>query len=1047
MFSPAKFTLDNNRTALVIYFALLLAGVSTFLSIGRLEYPEFTIREAQIITHYPGRSTLEVEQQISDPIERTLRQMPEVKEIRSTSKPGLSILAVELQEKYFDLEPIWQDMRNKVDTVALPQGASTPSVLDDVGDVFPYIYALVSDGFSYKEMLDYADDLRDELMRVEGVGKVEFHGDAEERIYLDFSSSEAAALGYSPSQLAALLAAQNSVESSGSVLAGENRLSLVTKGEFQSIEELSQYRLSIGGTSTSVRVSDVVDVSRDYQDPLSLISHYNGQRSICIAISMVKGSAVTKVGERIEAKMAELQPTLPIGLDIERMFYQPTYVSKSINDFIENLGQAFFFVVVVMFLFAGLRIALIVGLLVPSAILITFFAMPVLDVQLEMMSIAALIIALGLLVDNAVVVTEQILVRQSQGMDRLKSVVDSVKNLVIPLLAASGTTIAAFSTIALSKGGTAEFTYSLFAVITLTLLSSWLLSITIIPLFCYYFLKPLKRDTFVGRALNRLYRPYERLLRWVIRMRWAYPVAIFVLTIVAAMGMRFVPTIFFPPNERGQFVIDCEMPLGTDILETERVVSKLENWLMESNPEVASVSSWIGGGGPRWYLSLSPEKQSPNYGFLSILTNTSEVAEIKRIMERTREFARNELLDARVTPKTLENGPPVGDPIQIRLYGRDLDTLYSLRDRIIERIQGIDGLYDLRDDWGAWTKQVTIDPDPVRAARLGLDTQTIAQALNLQFSGQVATFLLEENKSIPILIRSQEDYRSHPERIIDLPIYTSSGGNVPLSQVADVRLTSQPGSVLRENTLRVMTIKGKALNRFASDLLAEIQPLLADETGKNSWPAGYYIEYGGEQEESAESQKNLAAAMPLSFSLLGLILIAQFNSMRRFAIILLTLPPMMIGVVPGLIVTGSSFGFMTMLGLIALLGIIVNNAILLIDEINIQLKSNDHLIEAIVIASVSRLRPIVLTTCTTVIGLMPLALGGGGMWSSMAFAMIFGLAFATALTLLLCPALFYLFFRRSYTDKVELVKAKVREEDSSKPEEETKTDAAAESGS
>ena len=1019
--SPAKITIFNNRTALVIYAGLILAGISSYLNIGRMEYPEFTIRNAQVITRFEGRSTLEVEQQVSDPIERALRQMPEVEKITSTSKPGLSILSVELKETYFDLEPIWQDLRNKVAEVELPNGARPPEVNDDVGDVYPYVYAISSDGFTYKEMLDYADYFRDEIMTVEGVGKVEFHGDVPERIYLEFSSSQASALGFSPTEMSQAIAAQNAVASSGSVLSGTERLGLITQGEFRSLEELENYRLSLPGTSVSIRVNDVVDVKRDYLDPPRLLSHFNGFPVISIAISMTEGEAVTEVGERIENKIREIEAELPIGLEIERMFFQPIYVSKSIKDFLVNLGQAFTFVVVVMFLFAGLRIALIVGILVPSAIMITFVFMPMLDVQLEMMSIAALIIALGLLVDNAVVVSEQILVRKSKGEPPLKAVVESVDGLVVPLLAASGTTIAAFSTIALSAGATAEFTFSLFAVITLTLLASWLLSITIIPLFCFYFLKPLKRDTFVGRMLNKLYGPYEALLRRVIRLKWTYPLLILALTFLSIFGMRFVPTIFFPPNERGQFVIDCELPLGTDIKETEKVMNQLERWLIDENEIVESVSSWIGGGGPRWYLSLSPESNNPNYGFLSVLTTSGDPLVLENLIEKTRLYARENMLDARVTPKALENGPPVGDPIQIRLYGKDLDTMYEARDRIVSHLQNVEGLYDIRDNWGAWTKQVSINPDPIRSARLGLTTQVIAQALQIQFSGQTASHFLDGNKSIPIVLRSQQDYRDRPERLIDLPIYGSSGGAVPLSQVADVSITFQPGSILRENLLRVMTIKGKASGKFASELLAEIQPTLADELAKEDWPNGYYIEYGGEQEESAKSQKNLAAAMPLSLSILGLILIAQFNSLRRFSIILLTIPPMMVGVVPGLIITGSSFGFMTILGLIALLGIIVNNAILLIDEINNQLEKSAILKEAIVAAAVSRMRPIILTTCTTIIGLAPLALGGGGMWSSMAFAMMFGLAFATVLTLMLCPSLFYMFFRKTYPESDDAI--------------------------
>ncbi len=1030
--NPARFALKNNRTSLIIYFLLMMMGISTYFEIGRLEYPEFTIRSARITTLYPGRSAVEVEQEVSDVIERAVRQMSEVDKITSTSKANRSIISVELGEEYFDLDPIWQDLRNKVAAVQLPDGASEPEVNDEVGDVFPYVYALIGDGFSYREMYDYADDIRDELLAMDGVAKVEFYGSVDERVYLEFSSSELAAYGFTPTQLSNQLAQQNAASSSGRALAGRERLDLVTLGEFESLEELADFRLSVTGSATTLRVSDAVDVRRDYIDPPTSLAHFNGERAICIAVSMVEGEAVTEVGARIQKKIQELQAVLPIGLDIETMFFQPVYVSKSINDFVVNLGQAFFFVVVVMFLFAGLRMALIVGVLVPSAILVAFVFMPSLDVQLEMMSIAALIIALGLLVDNAVVVTEQILVRQSQGMERKQSVIESVRNLIVPLLAASGTTIAAFSTIALAPGSVSEFTFSLFAVITLTLLASWGLSVSIIPLLCYYFLKPLKKDTFVGRMLSACYSPYEKLLRSVIRLRWLYPISILILTFVAAWSFRFVPSIFFPPNERGQFIVNYELPLGIDILETERSVSEFERWLLEENAEdIKSVSTWIGNGGPRWYLSLSPEPAKPSYALLSVLTYSEDPKVVEGLIDRVRDYGNNEAADARVTPQALENGPPVGDPIQIRLYGSDMDTLYGLRDLMARELREVEGLHDIRDDWGAWTKQVTIDPDPIRAARLGLNTETIAQALAIQFSGMTSTYYREENKSIPIVIRSADDFRERPERLVDMPVFGSLSGVVPLGQVADVSIDFQPGSILRENTQRVMTIKAKVAGRFASEALAEIQPRIANLMESDEWVDGYTIEYGGEQADSAEAQQNLASAMPISLSILALILIAQFNSLRRFLIICLTLPPMLIGVTPGLLMTGSSFGFMTLLGLIALLGIIVNNAILLIDEINLQLQKEQDLTEAIVSACKSRLRPIVLTTCTTIIGLMPLAISGGGMWSSMAYAMMFGLAFATALTLLLCPSLFYLLFRRDYSKSPDTpsVEAKSGEEE------------------
>ena len=643
-----------------------------------------------------------------------------------------------------------------------------------------------------------------------------------------------------------------------------------------------------------------------------------------------------------------------------------------------------------------------------------------------MMSIAALIIALGLLVDNAVVVSEEILVRLNRGQDRRSAVIDSVKNLMIPLLAASGTTIAAFSVIALAQSSVGEFTFSLFAVVSLTLLSSWVLSITVIPLFCYYFLNPLKRDTPVGRGLAKMYGPYEKFLRLALRLKWAYPAIILGLTILAGLGFRLVPNIFFPPNERGQFIADFELPLGTDINETEAQISRFEKWMLsEHRDEIRSISSWIGNGGPRWYLSLSPEPPNPNYAFFSILTHSSDPLDVASLADSFNRYAENHFPDARATAKPLENGPPVGDPIQIRLYGQEMDQMYRLRDSIVGEVMEVGGMYDVRDDWGAWIKQISVVPNAVRTARLGLTTESVANALNMQFSGRRVTNFREGDRSIPVMMRSRSDYREHPERLADLPIFTDLGVT-PLGQIADTKIDFLPGSIKREDTLRVMTIVGKVRGRFASEALAEIQPRLEKLGDSNQWPDGYRIEFGGEQEESAEAQGSIAAAMPISLSILALILIAQFNSLRRFFIIVLTIPPMLCGVVPGLLLTGSSFGFMTMLGLIALLGIIVNNAILLIDETDSQVEGGSDLVEGIVEAAKSRMRPIIMTTFTTIIGLSPLALGGGGMWSSMAYAMMFGLGFATLLTLVLCPVLYYLFFRSGNTASWKGIMARSR---------------------
>jgi len=1036
--NPAETTLNNSRTSIVLYLIIMLVGVMTFLTIGNREYPAFTIRNAIIITQYPGRSAIQVEQEVSEPLEQAIRELPQICKVNSTSKSGVSIITVEVDESYFQMEDIWTDMRNKINEAQLPQGASKPKVNDDFGDEFPYLYALTGKDFTPAELKDYADKIRDRILAIDGVGKVEFHGVQKERIYLEFNSNELAARGLSPMQVSQQLNSQNSVVNSGSADHGDERLQVVTLGEFESLEELANYQLIIPGESSGIKISDLFTIKRDYIDPPSSIAHFNGEPVLCIAVSMMNGGVVTEIGERITEEIKSIQNTLPLGLEIETMFYQPTYVSASINSFISNLIQAFCIVVIIMFVFSGWRLAILVSILIPSAILICFSLMPTLDVELEMMSIAALIIALGILVDNGVVVCEQVLGKLNEGVERKKAVVDSVSGLVIPLLAGSGTTIAAFGIIAMAKGSTAEFTFSLFAVVALTLLASWVVALTIIPFFAYHFLKPLKKDTLVGRGLSKLYSPYEKVLRFSLRTKWLIPIVIFALTIVAGWGMKKVPNIFFPPNERGQFVVDFELPLGKNIATTEAEIKQLEKWLLETKKDqVKSVSTWIGNGGPRWYLSLSPEQAKPNYAFLSILTKSEDPAVVEKLSQELNEYAYKQFPAARVSPKMLESGPPVGDPIQIKLTGDDLDTLYQLRDKIITEVRATEGTYGIRDSWGAWIKQITIDPDPIRASRLGLTTSSIASAIDLQYSGTTATYFREDEKSIPVILRSRADYRSNLDQLKDLPIFGSDQGIIPLSQVGDIKIEFQPGSILRKNTVRELTIFCRVRGRFASDVLAELQPKIKKLTDSNTWPTGYQVEWDGEQAKSAEAQQKLAAGAPIPIAVLCLILIAQFNSLRAFLIIMMTIPPMLIGVVPGLLLTGSSFGFMTLLGLIALMGIVVNNAILLIDETRAQVASGDHpsLLVAVVESAKSRLRPIIMTTATTVLGLLPLALSGGKMWSSMAYAMMFGLAFATVLTLILCPTLYYIFYHRKEPKPKKVKVEKVAESEEAKEKE------------
>jgi multidrug efflux pump subunit AcrB len=699
-----------------------------------------------------------------------------------------------------------------------------------------------------------------------------------------------------------------------------------------------------------------------------------------------------------------------VGIEYNTFIYQPRYVTRAIDEFMGNLFQAFIFVVIVMLLFCGWRMGLIAGSLVPMAMLMCIALMPSFDIKLHSVSIASLIVALGMLVDNGIVTSEDMLVRLARGDDRLKAARDSVRQLWMPLLAASLTTICAFMTIALAQSDVAEFCLSLFQVVTITLLCSWLLAITLIPMLCYYFLKPKRaRQSFQGR----LYRLYRFLLFSSLRHRWAFLLLIVLLLWSALYCFRFVPSIFFPPNSREMLLVDFWQPYGTDIRTTQERLSRLETFLLEDT-NVVSMGCFVGNGGPRWMLSLNVEEDNQNYAFAVVTTHSKDC--VKDLMKRTRAYLAGHFPDCRYTVKELETGPAVGAPIQIRLSGKNIDTIYALRDRITQALKDVPGIVNIRDDWGEWTKKLKVEVNQEQAKLAGFTSQDVASSLKTQISGLEATDYREGKEVIPIEIRARNSFRNDLGKIESINIYSYAGGeNVPLLQLARAHLDWQPSDIRRRNTIRTMTIKTDVLGRFASEVLADVRPAIDKLMAQDEWPGGYKVEYGGEDEDSEEAMNSIMDTLPFALGCLALVLIAQFNSIRRPVIIALTIPPMFIGIIYGLLLTGEPFGFMAFLGMISLMGIIVNNAIMMIDRIEIEKTIGQPPDHAVTVAAQKRVRPILMTAITTIVGLIPLSLQGGPMWRPMANTIIFGLAFSTVLTLLLCPVLYSMLFRISFS--------------------------------
>lgn len=1009
----AKWCITNNRTSLVLFLLIAVSGVMTFFSIPKGEDPDFTIRTGVISTVFPGASPQRVEELVTDKLEEKIREIDGVKTVKSQSMSGLSIIEVEFQDAIMDMQPYWQKLRNKVDDAAkdLPDEAQTPVVNDEFGDVYGIVIALAGDGFSYRELKDAADDLRDELLKLKGVGKVERWGVQDERIFVDFTNSRMAAAGISPFVLAQMIDNQNTLQPSGSSMVGPERIVIEPTGEFKGVEDIYSLSIRPPGKKTSVRLADVADISRGFSDPPSTMARYNGKPCLMLAVSMADGGNITELGDRVAKRLNELRADMYVGLDTDLVVFQPDYVNKAINDFMINLLESFAFVVVIILLFAGLRTGVIAGSLVPMAMLGCIALMPYFGVGLQRISIASLIISLGILVDNGVVVSEAILVRLASGENRLKAATGAVGELWMPLLAASLTTIFAFLPIPLATTHpVGEFCSSLFIVVTLTLTCSWGLSMSLVPMLCYYLLKP---KVTIQTFSSRLYRLYRGLLMWSLAHRAVFVTGILLCCAVSGWAFQFLPKMFFPPNERAQFTIDFWQPYGTDITATERRVERLEKVLL-ADRDVTSVGVFVGHGGPRWYLPLNLEQKNDNLA--TFVVNTVSIESVEQVIKRTRRALEKDFPDADYSLNRLMNGPPVGAKLQIRLSGPDIKTLYTLRDKIAPIVEARQGVIRVWDDWGQWTKKMVVQVDQDKAREAGLSSFDVAVSLQAAMSGLPASDYRDGDTIIPILLRNDEGFRNHLDKIDSLNVYSyDSGASVPLSQVATTRLDWQPSDIRRRDQGRTMTIKADVADGYyAQSILTKVRPAVKELMDGPDWPLGYTVEYGGEFEESSEAQAAINANMPLAMGLLVLVLVFQFNSIRRPLIILLTLPPMIIGISTGMLATNSPFGFMAMLGMISLLGIIVNNAIMLIDRIEIQRKRGLAPADAIVLSAMERARPIIMTATTTIIGMVPLSLQGGEMWRPMANLIMSGLTVATVLTLVLCPVLYSLFFRQGF---------------------------------
>ncbi len=1018
-----KFALDNNRVTILVLVVILLMGLLSYTQLSQDAMPPFTIRICTVVTQFPGASPERVEELITDKIEKVVQELPELKNVTSESRTGLSVVSVEIAPNIVeeDLQPVWDRLRRKIDEIKgdLPQEITGPTVKDDgIGTVYGIMVGLQGEGFSYRELKEYADIIRDDLVKLDDAAEVEISGVQDEQIYVEFDNARLAEIGLTSSQLQGIIGSTNIVFPGGSVSLQSERIVLEPTGNYESIDDLGRTLIPMGQGGETVELGDITEITRTYIDPPDRIVRVNGTPGLVLSIALKDGANITRLGEVVNERIEYYNTSLPVGMSLFRTGSQDYYVDQKIDDFLGNVIQSVAIVLIVMLLFLGVRTGLVVASLIPMAMVMTLLLMNSFEIGLNQVSLAALIMALGLLVDNAIVVSESIMVKLEDGASPTQAALDSSKELMVPLLVSSLTTSAAFLAFFLAEDTMGEIMGPLFSVITLALLSSWLLAMTMITMLGVAFIRVKKKSEQTPRngLFDRLLVYYRQALNVAMRRPWLFTLGIIVLFVFSLSLFPRLPFIFFPDSDRNLVTVDMNLPLGTKIEKTAEAVSQLEDFIREellvNADREQGISDWTSfvAEGPFSY-DLGYQQGEANTGYAHLMLNTSHFDQNQRVTDILDDYCFENLPDAEFVIGPLAGGGGGGADVAVRVKGNSPEELFRISEQIKQVLTSLPFTKNVKDDWGPKIKKFVIDINQDLANRAGVTNQDIAVSLKTSLSGSNSGDFRDGEDNIPIMMRISSSQDLDVRDLDGLNIYAqNTGKNVPLVQVANIVPDWQFAKILRRNLFRTITISCDAVTGYtATDITSEIRDDL-DEMAA-TWPPDYEYDLGGESEQSSEAMGAVGDKLPLALFIILLLLVSQFNSMRKTAIVLATIPLGLIGVILGLLLFGSYFGFMAFLGIISLAGIVINNAIVLIDRIKIEQEDFGRgPYEAIIAAAEQRFRPILLTTFTTTLGLIPLYLGGGLMWEPMAVAIMIGLLFATVITLLFVPVLYKILF-------------------------------------
>ncbi|MDK2596628.1 efflux RND transporter permease subunit [Pseudoalteromonas obscura] len=1010
----AEYFINRRLLSWVIILASFAFGYNAYTNMPRLEDPEFLIREAQIVTQYPGASPQEVTDEVSDILESEIQGMQEVSKITATSYFGYSVIKVEVKHTFSksrkELNAVWTRLRGKIDNASqsLPPGAGRPFVNDDYGDVFGLLYFVTGEGYSIQELEEYAKNLRKDLLSVDGVAKVSLMGEQQEVITIEISRDRAAALGVSIAGVFNSLSQQNAMVAAGDIRVGDQRLTIYPTGKLDSLSDIKQIMVSVPDQNDLVRIGDIATVKRQEAEPATLYSRFNGEPSIAIGISNVSGANIAVIGEQIRTKLDDTSHNRPLGITVHEFYHQGDIVNEAVDSFAINVLLAILIVLGTLFIFMGVQSAIVIGAVLAIIIAATVATIDMMGIPMHRISLGALIIALGMLVDNAIVITEGILIGVKSGRSVTQSANDVVGKTKWALLGGTIVGIIAFAPIGFAPGDTAEYTNHLFWVILISLSYSWIFAIGLVPMLAdIVFPKPKNAqmdESEQSVSDSRFMKLYKHFMHQVLRFRWFAIFMAIGMFFAAGWGLMYVKEGFFPTSTTPQIAIDYWLPEGADISASKRDVLKIEKEL-QSYQGIINMHSVIGSGSLRYMLIYSPEL--PNSAYSQIILSVDSLDRIEGLISKIQAYLDREYPSAQARVWRFRLGPSQGSKIEATFYGPDPVVLRKLAQQATDIMASTPTATAIKTNWRQQIPVLRPEYDAARGGRLGVSREDFADALNGNFTGKTVGLYRDNDRRLPIVFRAPEDERNDLSLAQDIQVPSKvTGSTVPLSEsMKGMDIQWMDGQMQREN--RVWTLKVQAdpaSGIIASDLLTELRPKIE----AIALPPGYYLRWDGEYGDSEKANAELASTLPIGLLAMVLVVVLLFNAIRQAAIIWLIVPLAVIGVVVGLLLTNTQLEFMGLLGLLSLSGLLIKNAIVLVDQMDDEIKEGKPRYDAVIDSAASRVRPVMMGSLTTVLGVIPLV--WDVFFSSMAVVIAFGLTFATVLTLVLLPAIYAVFF-------------------------------------